>query len=526
VEGVVVATKFQERRVFEPMLWIFSATVIIATTIPRDVSSQELADLREGELNDAGPQEPPDGSPNRSRSPIPSGEMLRKAQATVEQVFGPDSRRARTPDMQRDLANRILDTSREEKDAAACYALLQAARQLALKAGSLELAIEADRVAAEVFAINRDSQRLDTLSALCERAPSNSLEPVVQSMVEAIRELMKTTAGLDQAEKLTKETLHAARRSKNRDLQATVTDVLAEIRAKRQSLEKLAPYFARLETDPNDREAALKIGKFLCFEDGRWAEGLPILARAESSLEAAAARAELIAIESDGGGLVAATHWQKAFESALPGEKEAIGKHAIGLYTSALGTLSGLRKTKVEKAIEDIHAAIPKSALEADWFVIFRSADPRIWNTATNLGRNRLAVPLQTAPEGIRFLRMAHESGDAVFITMSREKLGTVVLGTNLVWSGEGQNVSGATVFGIGRRDSNITGKGGVAVFVRKNNWLTGYGFGLAGPGKNPAVWAGKSTPGASIEIAVTSRLLTREEQQKLLDFGHLVPAL
>jgi hypothetical protein len=522
----VTATKFPEHRVFGQILWIVSATLIIATTLPRDVFSQGLADLLEGEQTDAGPQEPADGSPNRSRLPIPSGEVLRNAQATVEQVFGPDSRRARTVAMQRDLAARILATAREEKKAAARYALLEAARQLALKAGSLELAVEADRYVAEGFAINRDSQRLDTLSALCERAPSDSLEPVVLSMVEAIRGLMASTDGLDRAEKLTKETLLAARRSKSRDLQETVTDVLAEIRGKRKTLDKLAPYFLRLEADPNDHEAALKIGKFYCFEDGRWPEGLPLLARAGSNPLAKAARAELIANESNGGGLVAANSWQKAYESALPAEKEAIGKHAIALYTSALSTLSGLEKTKVENAIDDIHAAMPRSALEVDWFVIFRSADPKIWNTATNQGRSRFAVPLDAVPEGIRFLRMVHESGDVVFIPMTRDKLANVVLGTNLVWSGAGQNVSGATVFGIGRRDANIIGKGGVAVFVRKNNWLSGYGFGLAGPGKNPAVWAGKPCPGTSIEIAVTNRLLTREEQRKLLDFGDLVPAL
>jgi hypothetical protein len=491
-----------------------------------DAWSQTLADLFERTSGVAiNTSELRNNNDGPERTPRPSPEALRHARSKVEDVYGADFRRANTAEMQKALAVSIMATSREEHESASRYVLIQAARDLAIRIGALDIAKEADRFTAQEFDEDEQSLQIDTLRQLSNKAPPDTLEPIVLALAEHIRGLLATADGIDSADALIKHVVNAARRSRNPNLQAAAAGVVTELRERQKAIAKLRPYYDRLRVNNNDREAAAIIGKHLCLEEGEWGEGLRFLGRATESPLSIAARAELGAQNSAAGKLRAAELWKAAFDSAAVNEKAAVGRHAISLYATALGSLSGLERTRVEKTIEEIQAAIPKSALDQDWQVIFRSADPTIWNTDSSQGHNRFATALNRVPAGIKFLRIKHESGDYIIIPMATERVGATYLGIKGVWCGAPQLVAKATIFGIGMRDANITGKGGAAVFVRKNNWLSGYGFGVDG-GRNPAVWATQPHPGAVLEIAVTSRPLTREEQRKLIDLGDPVPSL
>ncbi|MCS7306890.1 MAG: hypothetical protein NZ602_17500, partial [Thermoguttaceae bacterium] len=83
------------------------------------------------------------------RAAQPKAQELQKAEKLVEEVFGRQIAKAKTPQEKQQLAQEILTTAREEQDSVLRYATLQAARRLAVDAldGKLGLEIVREMVA-------------------------------------------------------------------------------------------------------------------------------------------------------------------------------------------------------------------------------------------------------------------------------------------------------------------------------------------------------------------------------------------
>ena len=79
----------------------------------------------------------------RGQQPVPSQKMRRAGQRSISQVFGADLKSARTPFLKQSLGKRLLKTADETSDdEGARYELYLTARNLAVEAGDLELAVE------------------------------------------------------------------------------------------------------------------------------------------------------------------------------------------------------------------------------------------------------------------------------------------------------------------------------------------------------------------------------------------------
>lgn len=482
--------------------------------------AQGLADLVDQESSQVVTPHADVQAPKAKRHPPPSAEAQREAARRVRDVFMPDARGAVTTEAKKSLASQLLRVVDEERDVATRFYLLQAAANLAAEAGGRDVAIRALTRMATEFEVDQQQLTLDAYERMAEQAPPESLGPVIDCVMGAAREALDHDR-FDKAEALAKQAIVGSRRAKDRDRQGTAVQILTDIRAERKSLERLQPFLDRLEEDPTDQAAAWEVGSQWCFRDGRWQQGLPYLARSSDPGIAAAAKAELQAGNNASAQVVAAQQWQKVMTEMAKGERTAVGQHAVELFMAALPALSGLAKVKVDKSIEEIQATLPKSALEAGWRVIFRADDARLWNTNTQEGPSRFALPLAEAPNTVAFLRMKHSSGSYVIIPMTKTLLGQNVRGTNYVWTGTKQIIYGATLLGIGDRAANIMGQQGVPVAVRTGEWLTGYGFGPLGSNSVPTpAWENKPAPGTTIEIAVGSRQLLPEERRFLLDMG------
>lgn len=78
-----------------------------------------------------------------SRLPIPSDSALKESQEILRDIFKDDIQAATTPTKRSGLAKKFLEQAVETKDdPAGRYALLQAAKNLAVRAGDLELAMK------------------------------------------------------------------------------------------------------------------------------------------------------------------------------------------------------------------------------------------------------------------------------------------------------------------------------------------------------------------------------------------------
>src|SRR5262249_49270476 len=156
------------------------------------------------------------------------------------------------------------------------------------------------------------------------------------------------------------------------------------------------------------------------------------------------------------------------------------------------------------------------------WTVIFRSADPSIWNTDTNRGKDTLAVPLAKVPAGVKYLRMANAAtGEYVVVEMTRERLGGRTEQAGYGWNGKNDHQYKA--YHLGVYDLATAGpstKGAVCIHSPgAYQTCRGWGFGervLVNDAQGYS-WAGEQVEKAVFEVAVKATPLTPEEAKRLL---------
>ena len=197
-------------------------------------------------------------------------------------------------------------------------------------------------------------------------------------------------------------------------------------------------------------------------------------------------------------------------------------------YKQASPGLTGLDKAKVDKKIKDLDAVAEKLALAKDkdaaeggWFVLFRSADPRIWNTDFNQGKYAYAAPVEKAPDGVQYLKLTWVSaGKSVVIPMTNDgltkKADDGVVGRNGERSDSWHGLHLRVYYSLVK---DIT-KGEVCVVdVGSGEGNAGWGLGhrAALNDVQGYSWAGIPIPPTVFEIAVKAGPLGDAEAKKLL---------
>lgn len=208
------------------------------------------------------------------------------------------------------------------------------------------------------------------------------------------------------------------------------------------------------------------------------------------------------------------------------------GRIAIGLAALCASLLCQAAARADHSAAAGV-AAGPGGSDTAAWTVIFRSDDPKLWNT--NAGnpwlRNGFARALDRGGEQVGYLRLRRmDSGDAVIVAMGRKQLSldTADLDSELIWVGNagvrGRRGHQYKLLGIARRSWATQNEQDDLVAPAphmRNAGFGGWGFSKAAssdPSQSYS-WAGQRIAKTVFEIAVKGGDLTNEEQLLLLSF-------
>lgn len=151
-----------------------------------------------------------------------------------------------------------------------------------------------------------------------------------------------------------------------------------------------------------------------------------------------------------------------------------------------------------------------------DWQVIFCSADPSIWDTATDKGPSNFARRVSSAPAELQYVRIRRGS-DWVIFGRSRNQLTDLGGDGRYGWEGNNHRDSGAHHLGL--FDKSWTGGQRGDICIRVNPWYRGWGFGHIAfvNGVQGYCWDGKPVDPCVFEIAVKQGDLTPLETKKLL---------
>jgi hypothetical protein len=457
------------------------------------------------------------------RLPIPTVSERQQARERVRAIFKGDVDKATTADAKAIVAKKLIDFANDDAAASERFVLLETAEALATKAGDVDLALAAISKRANAFDIDGAQAKSDTLAELAKTASGDSARTVVHELLQTAADCLAADR-LDDAKKAAQDAATAAKRTKDKKLGKSVTEVLDVVKFRSKELDRIRPWLDRLAEDKNDLEAVEYVGKYHCFQADRWDLGLPLLARSNDKKLASLARIDSATAKDPSAHLAAGDAWANFADNLKQSnECKAALRRAEWHYQAAFPEVTGLNKARVSQALDVIGRKIGSTS--QDWITVFRSADPTIWNTKSKDDFMRFAIPLASLPNNIRFLRLRRQNGREVILAMTKERVAAISFDGRYGWNGAGQQIFGDVMLGImdsKLRNSNIYSAVAIGYRVdgKADDIFGGYGFGhsqLNGTKQDFCWAANERLPPEPVEISVLARDLNARELPSLI---------
>ena len=299
------------------------------------------------------------------------------------------------------LAKKLLQTADESKsDPARRYTLLQEAARVAADTGQGQLAFAAVDVTTAEFQVVASSLKAQVIEQVVKKV---RLPQEQQTVAEAALHLMDESLAednFDVAKRMGRQALQMAKLLKDNELAQDIIAKNNEVETEAKAYTHVPEAMAALKLDPQDPEASLTVGRYLCFDKGDWTKGLSLLAAGNDAALKALAQSDLQGAATAEEQMKLGDAWSKV---AKP--------RAVYWYTKAeAGADSQLLKVSLEKRIRE-------ATIKTRWVKIFRSADPSLWNADTSRGG------LAKVPDNIKYLKMQTGPKFAVIIEMTNDRL-------------------------------------------------------------------------------------------------------
>ncbi len=292
---------------------------------------------------------PPARSP---RLPPPTAAEQQATSGLVKEIFGAEAAKAASPAAKSDLAAKLIEQAAEGANPTESYVLLSAAWKLAAEAGDVASTTAAIKSLAERFAIDGRGLLLDAMEVAATKAPVRDLPKTVDALLAISREEADGER-LEAATIAAQLATTAARRANDPARRQACAEQIQSLKALAKQLAEIKPLLERLKANPADTDAATELGMIRCFVQGRWDDGLPLLARGGAADLAAMARLE--ADDSATSTRLGDAWWSFGDDEKAPHSAAARSRAAFH-YATALPDLKGLEKARVEKRLQDFAA--------------------------------------------------------------------------------------------------------------------------------------------------------------------------
>jgi hypothetical protein len=150
-----------------------------------------------------------------------------------------------------------------------------------------------------------------------------------------------------------------AYRSRDKDLRERIVTQQWEIDALMEAFPAYQKACQELEADAANPDANLTAGRYVCLIQGRWEEGIPMLALASDARLRQLAQREMRKPASVAEEVALADDWWELGEAKSGRAQQNIRLLAAARYKHALPELSGLALAKAQKRIAEISAPVP-----------------------------------------------------------------------------------------------------------------------------------------------------------------------
>ena len=231
------------------------------------------------------------------------------------------------------------------------YVLLREARELAVDAGDFDQAFAAIDDMTRAFAIDGNELKVSALTIAMDKAsipPLQLMDNYLKASADALEKndlLMAAQASM-LASKIAVAQRDPVVKQRAKQMELRVHDA-------RRELNLVVAAANKLKSKPEDADANLLVGRYLCFVQGSWEHGLPYLAKGSNKRLADLAGKD---VESPSDALSMAALADLWWE--LPSTKETPQKRsherAAYWYEQALPRLTGDAKSRAEQRIAEV----------------------------------------------------------------------------------------------------------------------------------------------------------------------------
>jgi serine protease Do len=286
------------------------------------------------------------------RLAVPTTTSRKEASDLIDDLFKKDIDASKSLAKKAELAKKLLTSAREEKEEpAARYALLEKAKDLAVIAKDLPLAMDVVHELARRFQVQGVKIQAEVIAAINDPEASAEKQHVVAEVAFAAFEEAFEGDDYDTAKQLGGIAVAAARKGRDAKLSKRIADRGRQFKALQEVYSTVRPALETLKTSPADAEANLLVGRFQCFFKEQWQDGLLLLAKGSDPALKDLARKELAGPDAPDAQLAIADGWYEQADRQPAEVKDRVALHASGWYEKALPGLSGLQKIKAEKRV-------------------------------------------------------------------------------------------------------------------------------------------------------------------------------
>jgi hypothetical protein len=291
----------------------------------------------------------------QDKLPIPDHASLVQARKLFDDVFKEEYENAKeTADLQ-SLAKVILQKGIDSKDGPATqFVLLCQARDIAARACDGPLAFKAVDELDRIFAIDAMAMKGESLKQLSKAARTpDSRKAVVEQSLEVSKEAYSSEK-FAVADDIVKFMASEAAKLKDKNLIQKVQTCRKNLDNARKACAQMETAKGTLKDNPDDPDANLAVGRYLCFIKDNWEEGLDYLAKGNNKyLKKLAVEEMNNPAETDAQVALADGWWEQA-QLEQDYSRKTILQHAGQWYENTLPKISGMMKLKVEKRLDQI----------------------------------------------------------------------------------------------------------------------------------------------------------------------------
>ena len=310
------------------------------------------------------------------KTPVPEETALLAARETLHAKFADRVSKAKNRKELRELAQKVLDLAFSIRDdAAARYAALLEARDLAVKGGDCKLGLDiVEKMHAGYTPVDREACRRDVVLGIARdpRLQPGEIPDVATNGMQLLEACLKREEAQPSAElwEALRIPIRKLRDAQLEQRHASAEDELAYVNA-----------LAKLVTDPGDGEAHFVVGWRLAFAKERLLEGIEHLARASDEHEASrrCARLDLENPKEAAARVAVADAWVAWSKTQEAGPRDVAVRRAETWYLLAHRQLAGPERGAVA---EKLRRAVAQSAASTG----ARAAPAKVDLVATKLG--------------------------------------------------------------------------------------------------------------------------------------------